>query len=170
MRLLIACLIAIAAATGLALADTTTKTDPKDDVRGAPAGEGFDFRSASAAHAGRDTFTHRVTSWYADMRGYMFVRLELGTDARSGPDYYVAKRPGQKPGVYNFRSDKRVAGAKLTLHSKRSFSFTFNTGFADYPPVYRWRWRIPDFRDQSKSIDRLPNSGMVVHRVATGHD
>ena len=171
MRTLILCLIASLAVAALAFADEQRKTDKRGDLKGVSGdAKGFDFRSASVAHAGPDTYRHRVTSWNADAKGMPSVVLEIGTGG-SRPSHFVQKPRGKKAGVYMYtrRGAKRVAGAKFKRHSSKSFSLTFNIGFAGLPEEYRWRWVIPN-PDTFKPIDKLPNRGMVTHDVSTGHD
>lgn len=69
-----------AAATG----DTTTRSDPKNDVRGVPKGEGVDLSSVAAAHGGSGEVVHRISSHYAERVGFNFVRVELNTGLRVG--------------------------------------------------------------------------------------
>src|SRR5687767_3317440 len=79
------------ATAAVALANTRTYGDPRGDVPAATAVPGFDIRSATTGHGGRDVMTHRITSWYADTASFERVRLELDTGGLPTPDYYVKK-------------------------------------------------------------------------------
>ena len=164
VRTLLLFATALGVMAAIAIADQTTKTDPKGDANGGP----FDLKSASVAHAGRDTFRHRVTGWRAGSVGPL--RLDIGTGGGGRPGYFVAKFEG-KAGIYAFtrRGSKRVGPAKFKRHSNRSYSFTFNVKYMGLPPRYRWRWVVVT-PEQFNGADRLPNRGLVTHDVSTGHD
>lgn len=171
MRSILCGCAALLALTAVAMADSTTKTDPKGDLQGVPGGRGgFDFKSASVEHAGRDIYKHRVTSWFSDPEGFPSVRLEIATGGGSRPGYMVAKFEG-KAGVYAYtrKGVKRVGPARFKKHSNKSFSFKFSIEPMGLPEVYRWRWVIQS-PDVPGFIDKLPNKGLVKHDVATGHD
>ena len=150
-------------ATG-ASADIQTRSDPRGDTKGKEVGDAFDFRSARVKHIDtRGTVRQRVTSWVR--AGATGVRLELQTDDRAGVDYYVTKARGKRPVVRNLYTNDR-ARARFKKHTGKSFSFTFNLGFAGKPPMYKWRWVTLAQGDQT--FDALPNSGFVPHRVPYG--
>lgn len=152
--------LAMSAAVGTA--DTAKRTDPKNDLKGVPSGEGFDFRTASVKHDGRK-LVHRVVSWYGDRMAFPVVRLELQTGARARADWYVKKAPGGAA-IFNAYNDEKVGKAKFIEHSGKAFSLKFGLGALGNPPFYAWRWRIvgPD----GKVIDVIPNKGFVRHIVA----
>ena len=154
----------------VASADVQNRSDPRGDTKGKEVGDAFDFRSARANHTERrGTVRHRATSWIR--AGATGVRLELQTDDRPGADYYVTKPPGKRPVVRNVYTNERLRGrARFKKHTAKSFSFTFNLGFAGYPPVYKWRWVTVAKGEQT--FDALPNSGFVRHRPIYGkpHD
>ena len=156
--------IAAMTLTPVASADTQTRSDPRGDTKGKPVGDAFDFRSAAVKHLDRrGTMRHRVVSW--GRSGPRGVRLELDTDDRAGADYYVSKAPGKPAVVRNVYTNDR-ARARFKRHSRRSFSFAFNLGFAGNPAMYKWRWVTAAEGDQE--FDAVPDSGFVRHRVIYG--
>ena len=171
MRTVVFFLIASFALASLAFADEQRKTDRKGDLKGvADESRGFDLKSASVVHVGRDTFRHRVTSWNAG--GISTVALEIASEVGSRPSHFVRKPRGKKAGIYMYtrRGAKRVAGARFKKHSRKSFSFTIDMEFAGLPPKYGWRWVIPNPDAFGQYVDRLPNRGLVTHDISAGHD
>ncbi|HYH59945.1 MAG TPA: hypothetical protein VD790_12110 [Thermoleophilaceae bacterium] len=155
--------LGLAATASLAMADRTQKSDARGDHNGGP----FDLRSATVGHAGRDVVKHRVRGWKAG--GVKSLRLEIGgTSGR--PSFFVAKL-GRKAGMYQYTEEgpKRRGPAKLTKHSKKSYSFKFDMEIFGHPTRYGWRWIVVT-PDKPNGADKLPNSGVVTHNLATGRD
>ena len=147
----------------LAFADSTTKSDPKGDSK---KGE-LDFRSATVAHAGRDTFKHTVRTYNTGKT--RSLRLDLGSGGGGGrPSHMVARFEG-KPGIYEFTNagPKRVGPATFKQHTTKKFSYTFNLKHLGLPSKYRWQWAI-QVKGSFEPADTLPDRAMVVHNVSTG--
>lgn len=149
----------------LAAADSVTKYDAKNDVRGVPKGAGFDLKAATATHGASGRMVHRVASYYGDPAGFAYVRLELDTDQRPGADWYV-KKTGRGAAIVNAYTGKRAGSATFDRLSSRRFSFAFGLSAFGHPPSYRWRWAVV----RNRTIDVLPERGFVTHTMPRPND
>jgi hypothetical protein len=154
---------ALLTAAATAVGDTTTRTDPKDDVRGVPVGGGFDFKSATATH-GRDgrVMVHNIASYYPDPLGFGAVQLDIDSDSEGGYDFYV-KKVRREAALFNYRTHKRVAPAGFRRISAWKISLSFKDEAIGAPPRYRWRVRI--VAERGRVIDALPNRGSITHKM-----
>jgi hypothetical protein len=132
-------------------------------VTGASPGQSLDIRSASVRPLAGGRIRHRVTTWNRSASGFASLRLELDTDG-GAPDLFV-QRSGRDAGVYDARTGRRVARARVQTDSPTSFSFTFDAGIVK--SRYRWRWAsvLPEGQGDA---DVLPDHGFATQRVAPG--
>jgi hypothetical protein len=159
MKILSAVCAAGLAVAGLAFADTTTKSDPKGDTRGKPAGDGLDIKSGQAAHQ-KGKLVHTIVSW--TKAGPDAVPLMIYVGKGKDPDFVAGKSRAGKLGIFDGKTGKRVGGYTIVKHSPKSFSYKFKPAAIGNPSKYQWRWYVTG---QDGPYDTLPNKGLITHTL-----
>ena len=162
-RLAVAVLTASLGLAAVAWADTTTRSDARNDIEGARSGEGFDFARAVASHAA-GKLVHRFESHYPDFAGGAFVRVLIDTRGGSTPEFIVEYIPrDRKAAVYSYRDHRRVGSVTKTNPDSRTVRFSFRASAIGSPSSYRW-WARLEGRAES-TLDRVPDRGSVRHQL-----
>ena len=162
-RLAVAVLTASLGLATVAWADRTTRRDARNDIEGAPSGEGFDFARAVAYHAERK-LVHKFVSHYPDFARGAFVRVLIDTRGGSRPEFIVEYIPERrKAAVYRYRDHDRVGSVTKTNPDAKTVRFTFRASAIRSPSSYRWWARIEG--PSGSTLDRVPNRGSVKHEL-----
>lgn len=165
-RLAAAVLAASLGIAAVAAADTTTRRDARNDIKGAPSGQGFDFARAVASHAD-GKLVHRFESHYPDAARGAFVRVLLDTRGGSTPEFIVEFIPRDgKAAVYSYPDHDRVGSATKTNPDSKTVRFSFRAAAIGSPSSYRWWARIEGTR--GNTLDRIPDRGSVKHVLDAG--
>jgi hypothetical protein len=164
-RLAVAVLTASLGLATVAWADRTTRRDARNDIEGAPSGEGFDFARAVAYHAERK-LVHKFVSHYPDFARGAFVRVLIDTRGGRTPEFIVEYIPEDpKAAVYRYRDHDRVGRATKTNPDSKTVRFSFRASAIGSPSSYRWWGRIEGRGDNT--LDRIPDRGSVKHELRT---
>jgi hypothetical protein len=162
-RLAVAVLTASLGLATVAWADRTSRRDARNDIEGAPSGEGFDFARAVAYHAERK-LVHKFVSHYPDFARGAFVRVLIDTRGRSTPEFIVEYIPeDRKAAVYRYRDHDRVGRATKTNPDSKTVRFSFRASAIGSPSSYRW-WARIEGRGEN-TLDRIPDRGSIEHEL-----
>ena len=165
-RLAVAVLAASLGLAAVAWADTTTRTDARNDIDGAPSGQGFDFARAVASHAD-GKLVHKFESHYPDFARGAFVRVLIDTRGDSTPEFIVEYIPeDRRAAVYRYRDRDRVGSAAKTNPDSKTVRFSFRASAIASPSSYRW-WARIEGRGEN-TLDRIPDRGSIQHERRSG--
>jgi hypothetical protein len=171
-------LAAAAAFATIAVANTTTVTDPKGDVRCTdesnhvtkcpPSSSNMhappDLRSASAGHAG-GKLKHVVRGWtrlYAkDIKSFGAVGLEI----HAGGHAYFTIGNGGSSEMHQSPSGKVSGSVTVTQVDSHTVKFVFAKSAIGSPAKYTWRAQDNAACEKCTPSDRVPNTGFVTHKL-----
>ena len=162
-RLAVAAVTASIGLATVAWADTTSRRDARNDIKGAPSGEGFDFARAAAYHA-EGKLVHKFESHYRDFARGAFVRVLIDTRGGSTPEFIVEYIPrDRRAAVYRYSDHHRVGSATKTSPDLKTARFSFRASAIKSPSSYRWWGRIEG--RGGKALDRVPDRGSIEHEL-----
>lgn len=139
----------------------STRTDARNDIEGAPSGEGFDFARAVASHAD-GKLVHKFEIHYRDFARGAFVRVLIDTRGGSTPEFIVEYIPKDgKAAVY--RDHDRVGSVTKTNPDSKTVRFSFRASAIGSPSSYRW-WARIEGRGEN-TLDRIPDRGSIEHEL-----
>jgi hypothetical protein len=143
---LLAAAVAVLVAVPLGIAATSSGTDERGDVEGAPAGGAAraDIVSATAGRTSDGQIKHTVTVAGAaadpaqgDLVTYLYIEAPVAPSAHHDCTYFVGRHRG-RIGVYLCGTAERLGSARVVRTSANTTRYTFSPRTIGNPKTYEW--------------------------------